>query len=223
MTSLPTLSQVPRAPNTWQQRLYARAADWQVDFDIRVSATARSRDREAEAIKKVFAALALLRETSPYQLARLPVLMLGLTIRPLDDALGEWQRVLGVCFLDEAFVLAVETTAGDVASVIVHELTHARLESLGYSYEGESRARIERICFLAERNFALRLAQPDEREHLLERNGRYLSMSSSFWSDEAVSKREAAQRAARPLWLRRSQDLLRLVSRLSRTVPHNVR
>ena len=223
MTSSPSLSLAPRVPSTWQQRLYARAADWQEQLGIRVSATAQNEVREAEAIKKVFAALAVLRVASPHQVMRLRVLTLGLTVRPLEDALGEWQRALGVCFLDEDFVLSDDTSAADVASVIVHEVTHARLESLGFGYEGKSRARVERLCFLAERNFALRLAQSDERDHLLVKNSRYLDMSASFWSDEEVNKRAAAHRAARPLWLRLSQDLLRVISRNPRTVPHNVR
>src|SRR2546427_9194317 len=43
-----------------------------------------------------------------------------------------------------------QTSAARLASTLVHEATHARLDRLGFRYAAERRARIEGICFRRE-------------------------------------------------------------------------
>lgn len=57
----------------------------------------------------------------------------------------------------------------DVACVIIHEATHARLWRLGFRYEPESRERIERVCVRAEAELLRRLGVPGEAEAAMER------------------------------------------------------
>ena len=45
--------------------------------------------------------------------------------------------------LDERFLANPETSVEMIASTIVHEATHAKLERLGVSYAEDRRARIE--------------------------------------------------------------------------------
>jgi hypothetical protein len=56
----------------------------------------------------------------------------NIAITRLAAALGRWQHNLRAALLDRDFVLASETTPQRIASVIVHELTHARLERAGF-------------------------------------------------------------------------------------------
>lgn len=49
------------------------------------------------------------------------------------------------------------TTVEKIATTIVHEATHARLERYGVEYKQELRTRIEAICFRRELAFAARL------------------------------------------------------------------
>jgi hypothetical protein len=69
---------------------------------------------------------------------------------------------LNACKLDERFVLLETTTLEHIASCIVHEATHARLERWGISYDDEkTRSRIEAICLRRELNFVGKLPQAE--------------------------------------------------------------
>jgi hypothetical protein len=128
--------------------------------------------------------------------------MIGVTVTPLHRALATWRGDLASCLVDETYTLADETTPEDLASTIVHELTHARLNKAGLPFKGSARARSERICFLAERNFAARLPVSAARDELEARIARYLAMSPEVWSDAAVATRIAERRARAPRWIR---------------------
>jgi hypothetical protein len=211
-----TLSQIApvprRQPIDWIQRFYVGVAPWREHRDVRVSVTTTQDAVEEIVLAKVFAALDILYDTIPAQLERIPRMMHGLTIAKLRDAIGVWRSDLGVCLLDETYVVNVDTTPQDVASTIVHELTHARLERAGFRYNVMARARCERVCFLAERNFVLLLPPSEERERLAMRNAGYLAMSPDYWSAEQVE----ARRAARPLWERAAYRIMQIIIRLHR-------
>lgn len=147
------------------QRSFLRTAQWREHHGIHASATAVQRAVEA-AVETVFCALDLLHAYTPAQLARMPSHVHGIAITPLQNALDTWLRSLGLCLLDEAYIVADHTSPEEVAASIIHELTHARLEHAGVPYLGPSRARCERICFLAERNWAGRLPASPRRDAL---------------------------------------------------------
>jgi hypothetical protein len=191
-----------RAPASWMQKAFVRTGGWREHVGVRVSATSSNESIEDRAIERVFAALDVLRDTAPRQLERIPIFTLGLTITPLDGALGQWRSDLGVCLLSERFVIAQETTPSELASTIVHEVTHARLEHAGFRSANATRARIERICFLAQRNFVLSLPPSDERSRLEEIVAEYLAMDPEFWSDEQLAVRLRDRVALWPFWHR---------------------
>ncbi len=85
--------------------------------------------------------------------------------------------------LDRDFVFAKDTTPERLASVIVHELTHARLGRAGFEYGNMTRVRLERVCVLAERNFIARLPPSAERIRLEVLNGRYFRAGPDYWSE----------------------------------------
>jgi hypothetical protein len=49
--------------------------------------------------------------------------------------------------VDDTRVARPEVTLGDIASTIVHEATHARLERMGIAYKPDRRLRIEQACY----------------------------------------------------------------------------
>jgi hypothetical protein len=75
----------------------------------------------------------------------------------LPGPLGQYREELKLCELDERYVGAKETTAELVASVIVHEATHARLRRCGIGYDEPIQSRVEAVCSRRELAFANRL------------------------------------------------------------------
>lgn len=57
----------------------------------------------------------------------------------------------------------------DVALVLVHEATHARLWRRGFSYEPEERERIELLCLRAEAELLHRLGRDGDAERVIQR------------------------------------------------------
>ena len=72
-----------------------------------------------------------------------------------------------MCVIDERFVVDEGTTPEMIASVIVHEATHARLFRMGIGYEEGRRARVEQVCLRRELAFAAKL--PDRAKVGLQR------------------------------------------------------
>jgi hypothetical protein len=156
-----------------------RIALWQNHHGVRVWVMSSSEAVRQVAQSKVFAGLDILAETSPKQLERIPILMLGVTVRPLSNRVAEWNAMFAVCQLDEHYVADSSATPVAIATVVIHELTHARLDRAGISVTGTNRGRMERICRLAERNFLLRLPSSAERTRLLATNARWLAIDPS--------------------------------------------
>jgi hypothetical protein len=79
---------------------------------------------------------------------------------------------LRACVLDERFLLLETTTLEELASTIVHEATHAKLERWGISYDEKERSRIEAVCLRRELHFIAKLphSEPlrEERARALE-------------------------------------------------------
>jgi hypothetical protein len=156
-----------------------RIALWRNHRGVRVWAMSSNEDVRRVVLEKVLAGLDVLAETAPKQLERIPILMLGITVRPLTSKAAEWNAVLAVCQLDEHYVVDSRATPVGVATVIIHELTHARLDRARILSTRRNRGRIERICSLAERNFLLRLPSSNERTRLLATNARWLAIDPS--------------------------------------------
>jgi len=77
-------------------------------------------------------------------------------------ALAEYNHSLRACVLDERYVADSATSVEQIASIIVHEATHARLERRGIRYKEELRAEMRRSAFVERLTFAVRL--PDSAQ-----------------------------------------------------------
>jgi hypothetical protein len=163
---------------------------------------------EKVAVSKVCAALDLLYEVSPHQLERVARLLNGLTVTRVPVNLAAWQPDLAVAFFDRDFVLDPGTTPARVASLVIHELTHARLEAAGFRQATLEAERYERICYLAERNFIARLPRSHSQQALAELNQRYIDSLPWYFSESAIARRRADWRARQPTWRRIVYDVL---------------
>lgn len=107
-----------------------------------------------EDLTRVEDALRLVKQHSPLDYARITRELERIWVDLVFYGLGEYRHSLKACVLDERYVADPATTIEQIASTIVHEATHARLERYGIGYKEELRTRIEAICFRRELAFA---------------------------------------------------------------------
>ena len=159
-----------------------------------------SPDERARCEAQLRAALSLVDRYAPRAARTLKRLQVGVLVFGTDWALGAYYRDAALIKLKEQFVFDSGTSATALASLLVHELTHAWLEEHGVSYIEPRRARIERICFRAEVVFAARAPEGDQ---LLPRLRRHLSRPASYWSEAAFTDRARDELSALgfPRWI----------------------
>src|SRR5260221_14466382 len=89
-----------------------------------------------------------------------------------------------LCVISPEYFQRHTSDGEEAAAAIIHELTHARLDALGFDYREERRARIERICFRASRRFLERLPASHSRTAVLDEIEEFLSFDSGVWGGE---------------------------------------
>src|SRR5687767_10756012 len=98
--------------------------------------------RTPEDLTRVERALLLVKQHSPLHYSRIISNLERIWIFLLPGGLAAYNHSLKACVLDERFVADSATSAEEIASAIVHEATHARLERCGIEYNEDRRARI---------------------------------------------------------------------------------
>jgi hypothetical protein len=170
-----------------------------------------------EDLTRLEAALLLVKEHSPLDYARINRELRRVWVHVLSYPLGEYNSSLKACMLDERYVADPNTRTEQIASTIVHEATHARLDRYGIAYEEGRRARIEAICFRRESAFAARL--PDGAQ-LLEEITRYLDWYAEnpeqfhdghLETNRAIGEVEAMRHVGMPEWAIRTVLTIRPV------------
>lgn len=165
---------------------------------------------------KTAEAFALLRDFGPRHLDRMRALTDGVLLFETVGEAGAWHRDARFVQLDTNFVSQSETKPIHVAATLVHEVTHAWLGSLGFSYfPSQRRARIEAICYRAEAAFARRVPGGEEAASEYEDIARAISDGFDIWSDEDIRARAhtALQELGVPPWL------VKALSRASSLLP----
>jgi hypothetical protein len=110
-------------------------------------------------LRRVEAALRLIKDHDPLNYARTISNLERIWVHLIPNALAHYDPLLSACVIDERFVLPETTTLERIASTIVHEATHARLERWGIDYDDErARSRIEAICLRRELKFVGKFA-----------------------------------------------------------------
>lgn len=165
---------------------------------VRIATAIKDDAANAEALTKLRTGLDVLADVWPRHVERLPKLAVAIGVIRLPGMLGFWDRKRRVILLDRDFMLSTATTPEYIASIIVHELTHARLQRAGFQQNADNRLRCERICLLAQRNFHERLPDEAERTRLTAITQPYLDDPAKFWSKEATAARVKAWRMRQP-------------------------
>lgn len=106
----------------------------------------------ADVLARLDEALALIERYQPWRLRHLR--------RDLDEirvvrfpCRGAWIPNEGACVTELTFLARRDISAAPVASSIIHEGMHARVDRMGVSRAGRDRAREERLCRRAELEF----------------------------------------------------------------------
>jgi hypothetical protein len=172
---------------------------------IKVGLVGHSGERREVLYGKLSAALDLLHQHVPRCLARLRSDTTSILLFGSTGALGGWLPGARLIRLNETYASAPSTSPADIASIILHEATHARLDRLGFEYRPERRARIEAVCFRRELAFARRL--PDGEE-LAARARRQLMRDPAYWTSDAFRQRALAElrELQVPAWIVRALD-----------------
>jgi hypothetical protein len=179
-----------------------------------------------EDLTRVEAALLLIKQHSPLDYARIARELERVWVDLVLYGLGEYRHSLRACILDERYVADPATTVEEIASTIVHEATHARLERYGIEYEEQRRARIEAICFGRERAFAARAPEGDELQQRIARYLEWYQANPEQFSDTRFQENhmaggiEALRYLGTPDWIIRaisvSAPIIRRARRLFR-------
>jgi hypothetical protein len=120
------------------------------------------------------------------------------------------------------------TTVEWIASAIVHEATHARLEKLGIRYDEAVRQRIERICARRELDFARHLSGVDAlQEEITWRLDRCSEENASYtdqnmWENTVQGNAEILRHLGTPEWVIalvfRARNLVSGIRRFTRRI-----
>jgi hypothetical protein len=137
-------------------------------------------------------------------------------VRVVPHGIGAFNEAIDACELDTRFVRAETSTAEQIAALIVHEATHARLLRSGIDYGDDLRARVEAVCFRREIAFATKLPNGAQVRESAERNLKLYS-DDALWTDAALEGRhvkgasEALRYLGVPNWVVRTTVAARLL------------
>ncbi|WP_284422402.1 MULTISPECIES: hypothetical protein [unclassified Bradyrhizobium] len=159
------------------------------------------------ALQRIEAALRLIERHSPLHYRRIKRSLSRIWVRLVPHGAGCNLHHLNACLLDERVFDSQATTVEWIASAIVHEATHARLEMWGLRYDEAVRLRTERICMRRELDFARHLSgvhalQQDIAERLAWcRDGNEHYTDQNMWQDIDRGHAEALRYLGAPEWV----------------------
>ncbi|MCA1537774.1 hypothetical protein I6F21_35255 [Bradyrhizobium sp. NBAIM03] len=136
------------------------------------------------ALQRVEAALRLIERSAPLHYQRVKKSLSRIWVQLVPHGAGCYQHSLNACLLDPRVVASETTTIEWIASAIVHEATHARLENWGIRYDEAARSRIERICARRELDFALHLTDVDALHEEIAQRLDLCRDEGTYYSDE---------------------------------------
>jgi len=194
---------------------FFRGSDKKTICAIVVGTLAVTEDHQRVVFDRIERALLLIQLHDAKRFSQIQRYIRSIFILGNRTAYGRWHQKLQMCDLQEEFVRGENTSVAQVASVIIHEATHARLMRLGFGYEESKRLRIEHICFDAERAFARRLPNKDELLKEIEESKSFYG--EAYFSDAGQRKvtLEALRAVGVPRWI--TSLLTKLTSNHSET------
>jgi len=179
--------------------------------------------RTPQDLPRIERALLLVKNHSPLHYSRIVRELERVWIFLLPAALGGYDRSLKACMLDERYVANSATSIEEIASTIVHEATHAKLDRRGFGYQEELRARIEAICFRRELAFSVRLPAGAQLQKDIAYRLTWYQSNPDYFGDAQFRERdndgviEMLRHIGAPDWIIRATPKIRaMVSRTRR-------
>ena len=172
---------------------------------------------EPQLLSRIEGALRLIKQHDSLHYSRVVNNLDRIWVHLLPNAAAHYDRSLNACVFDERFVLLESTTLQRIASTIVHEATHARLERWGVEYDEKKRPRIEAICLRRELNFVTGLPDSEPLQDEIKSTLEWCAGDHDFFSDENFQQSEeqgvfeTLRYLGAPNWL--INFLMRLVQR----------
>jgi hypothetical protein len=185
-------------------------------------------DDPERALQRVEAALRLIERFAPLHYRRIKRSLSRIWVQLVPHGAGCYQHSLNACLLDTRVVDSETTTVEWIASAIVHEATHARLENWGIRYHEAVRLRIERICAGRELDFVRHLSGVDALQEEIARRLDWCREGSTHYTDQNMRQSmdqgsaEALRHLGTPEWaialVFRARDLRDGVRRFTRRI-----
>jgi hypothetical protein len=114
----------------------------------------------------------------------------GVVIEMIVDACAQWESSCRLVRIDKLFARAKDTVALQIATVLVHEGTHAWLDRRGIKYDAERWLRIEAICMRSELSFQRRVPGG---EGMIEQTQQQLALGAELYAPTAYLDRRVAR------------------------------
>ena len=195
-------------------RITLALANWRTMHGVKVGlAPLLDEELGSRAFQQVQAAFDLIAEHAPRRLSRIARDIRYFWIRRAAYAPAYFIQSAKVCVLDRNFLTAPDTTPALIAAAVIHEATHARLESRGIQYSEPARPRIEAICDAQSAAFAQNLLDGGS---LYRRIVEGRAGDPTHWTDQNLSRqmaeakhteleaaREELDQSELPAWLKR--------------------
>jgi hypothetical protein len=142
---------------------------------------------------RIDAALQILERTQPRRLRQAQRYFSVIWIRRYSRCRAAYAHRLKACILDSDFLADRAVFPQQIAASLVHETAHARLEQLGIPYDWNNRARIERICRIAELDFGYNL---EDGEAVITRALQHLALDDAALTSTPEAQRKQIREAA---------------------------
>jgi hypothetical protein len=180
---------------------------------------------DLELLPRIESALLLLQQHSPLQYARVLRDLDRIWIYLLPYAAAEYHASINACVIDKRYIASLDTSVEELATTILHEATHARLDRCGIKYEEARRTRIEAICCRRELAFATRLPDSALLQEEITRRLNWYKSNPDYFSDanfhelRTHGEREMLRHIDVPDWLIRVMPAIRsLIGRAHRLI-----
>jgi hypothetical protein len=142
------------------------------------------------ALRRVEDALRLIKHRDSLHYSRVIRNLGRIWVHLFPNALACYDGSLKACVLDERFVLLETTTLEEIASKIVHETTHARLERWGIHYGEDRRTRIEAVCLRRELNFIAKLPHNEPLRAVIAHTLEWCVSNPDYFSNLSFQQRD---------------------------------
>lgn len=166
------------------------------------------------ALHRVEDALQLIKTQSPFHYARILRQLTRVWVHLVPSANALYNSSLNACVFDERFVLRQTTTLEEIASAIVHEATHARMDRWGVEYTERDRYRIEAICLRRELDLITKLPNSEALAEGIERTLEWCNTETTYFLDASFQERHEAGAVETLRYLKVPEWLISVLSRL---------